>query len=241
MNTLRVNRDIKSLIASFSAAAMVVLAGVVLLAPSAGAITMANVSPASGTVELVEGETLKLVVTAELAAGETLRELEVDHSYDNTIPTVFPEFSVYADETDPYNNQWATPVETGQEAIFTSLGTSVTYSASANQWVLDFGQPITDRILADGGDVTFYFALKGVDGAGAPVEWGSIAAGVTAENTFAYSLEIVEPSEDDEAAPGVPNTAAANGPTTGMMVLIGSVVAAVLAGGVAVVRRQVRT
>lgn len=240
MGTLGITKDIKNQIAGFFAAAMVALAGAVLLAPSVGAISMANVSPARGAVELVEGETLKLVVTANLEAGEELRELEVDHSYDNTIPTVFPEFSVYADETDPYNNQWATPVETGQEAIFTSLGASVTYSASANQWVLDFGQPITDRILADGGDVTFYFALKGVDGAD-PVEWGSIEAGVTAENTFAYSLEIVEPSEDDEAAPGVPNTAAANGPTTGMMVLIGSVVAAVLAGGVAVVRRQVRT
>lgn len=209
-------------------------------APAAGALSLAGVVPGDGaTVELVEGETLKLVVTANLEDGEELRELEVDHSYDNTNP-LFPEFSVYADETDPYNNQWATPVETGQEAIFTSLGASVTYSASANQWVLDFGTAITDIILEDGGDVTFHFVLRGIDtnDDDAPISWGSMSP-TTAENTFNYTLARVE--ADDEEAPGVPNTASADSRGGNLMaaMVVGSAALAVV--GAAAVRRFART
>lgn len=208
-------------------------------APAAGALSLAGVVPGDGaTVELVEGETLKLVVTANLEDGEELRELEVDHSYDNTNP-LFPEFSVYADETDPYNNQWATPVETGQEAIFTSLGASVTYSASANQWVLDFGTAITDIILEDGGDVTFHFVLRGVNtDTEAAISWGSMDP-TTAENTFNYTLVRVEP--DDEEAPGVPNTASADSRGGNLMaaIVVGST--ALVVAGAATVRRFART
>lgn len=231
MGTLGITKDIKNQIAGFFAAAMVALAGAVLLAPSVGAISMANVSPARGAVELVEGETLKLVVTANLEAGEELRELEVDHSYDNTNP-LFPEFSVYANESDPYNDHWADPAQTGQEAIFASLGASVTYSASDNQWVLDFGTAITDIILEDGGDVTFHFVLRGVNtDTEAAISWGSMSP-ITPDNTFAYSLEVVEA---DEAAPGVPNTATA-GPTASLLALAGIGAVVVLATGVAAYR-----
>lgn len=218
-------------------AAVGVLALSLLVAPEAGALSMASVSPASGaTIEITEGETLKLIVTASLQPGEVLHELEVDHSYDNTNP-LFPEFSVYANQANPYDNP--STGETGQEAIFTSLGASVIYDASAQQWVLDFGPAITDLIMKDGGQVRFHLRLHGIDtnNGDAPITWGSMSLGTpeAIASTFSYTLAL--PAVDEEATPGVPNTATARGESNSVLLAVTALAAGSTVGAAAMAGR----
>jgi hypothetical protein len=141
------------------------------------------VSPEAGDIQLGYGETFKLEVTA---SDENLYELEVDHSFEGTLP----EFSVYASEDDPYG---------GQEAAFKAQGVEVTYDADAQKWTIDFGEAVTEKIVEEGG-ITFYLVIK--DQAGNA--WGSMDP-TTPENTFAYTVtqdEAPEVSGSIERDPG---------------------------------------
>jgi uncharacterized protein YuzE len=141
------------------------------------------VSPEAGDIQLGYGETFKLEVTA---SDENLYELEVDHSFEGTLP----EFSVYASESDPYG---------GQGEAFAEAGVTVTYNADAQKWTIDFGPTVTQQIVAKGG-ITFYLVL--VDEAGN--KWGSMDP-TTPENTFAYTVtqdEAPEVSGSIERDPG---------------------------------------
>jgi hypothetical protein len=141
------------------------------------------VSPEAGDIQLGYGETFKLEVTA---SDENLYELEVDHSFEGTLP----EFSVYASESDPYG---------GQGEAFAEAGVTVTYDADAQKWTIDFGPTVTQQIVAKGG-ITFYLVL--VDEAGN--KWGSMDP-TTPENTFAYTVtqdEAPEVSGSIERDPG---------------------------------------
>jgi hypothetical protein len=133
------------------------------------------VSPEAGDIQLGYGETFKLEVTA---SDENLYELEVDHSFEGTLP----EFSVYASESDPYG---------GQGEAFAEAGVTVTYNADAQKWTIDFGPTVTQQIVAKGG-ITFYLVL--VDEAGN--KWGSMDP-TTPENTFKYN--VTQDKVPDEA------------------------------------------
>ena len=117
---------------------------------------------------LAGDETFTFSVDAYDAGG--LYELEIDHSLEGTLP----EFSVYADESDPYG---------GDGAQFAAAGVTVTYSAVEMKWDIDFGDPITDTFVTNGG-VTFYLVIKDVAGN----QWGTMY-GTTPDNTFAYTFE----------------------------------------------------
>jgi hypothetical protein len=132
---------------------------------------LVGVSPEAGDIQLGYGETFKLEVTA---SDENLYELEVDHSFEGTLP----EFSVYASEDDPYG---------GQEAAFKAQGVEVTYDADAQKWTIDFGEAVTEKIVEEGG-ITFYLVIK--DEAGN--QWGSMYD-VTDENTFKYTVTQAAP------------------------------------------------
>jgi len=105
-----------------------------------------------------------------------LYELELDHSLEN----VLPEFSVYADETNPYG---------GDGALFVAAGLEVTYNSSTQTWVLTFenGGDALDAIIANQG-VTFYAVIHDLAGN----KWGSMYT-VTPDNTFAYTLYQQQP------------------------------------------------
>jgi hypothetical protein len=136
-----------------------------------------SVSPAAGNVNLEYGETFKLEVTA---SDDNLYELEVDHSFEGTLP----EFSVYASEENPYGDDEA-------KAAFKAQGVTVTYDADEQKWTIDFGENVTSQIVDNGG-ITFYLVL--VDEAGN--KWGSMDP-TTPENTFKYN--VTQDEVPDEA------------------------------------------
>ena len=115
------------------------------------------------------------VVTVD-ANDINLYELELDHSLEG----VLPEFSVYADETNPYG---------GDGALFVAAGLEVTYNSSTQTWVLTFknGGDALDAIIANQG-VTFYAVIHDLAGN----KWGSMYT-VTPDNTFAYTLYQQQP------------------------------------------------
>ncbi len=120
--------------------------------------------PHNSTILLGIGDTFKLTVDA---LDDNLRELEVDHSMETTLP----EFSVYASESDPYG---------GEGAAFAAAGVSVTYDAATQTWVIDFG-PTVSGLIASNGGITFYLVLKDMEGN----TWGSMSP-TTPANTFKY-------------------------------------------------------
>ena len=130
--------------------------------------TFEGITPAEGAVELAHDANFILTVTA---ADENLYELEVDHS----LAASLPEFSVYASATDPYGSA-------EDAAAFAAAGVVVTYDADAQEWTIDFGEAVTNAIVANEG-VTFYLVIK--DEAGN--EWGTMY-GTTPENTFSYTI-----------------------------------------------------
>lgn len=167
-----------------------------LLSPIANASSIVGVS--TNIADVPGGDSFVMTVTTQNDGD--VYELEVDHSYEGT----YPEFSVYADETNPYGS--------AQDAAdFEALGVSVTYSAASSQWTIDFGDTITQGMVSGGGIANFYFVLK--DDSGNAL-WGSMYD-TTPENTFNFDLvngtgdSLVPPAADDEdeaVIPGVPNT-----------------------------------
>ena len=135
-------------------------------------------------------------------ADSAVEELEVDHSLEATLP----EFSVYADEADPYG---------GDQAVFASEGVSVTYSATTKEWVINFGSAITNSIKNEPAGITFYLTFKTSTGT---VLWGGTSP-ITPESTFKFNLTAgtgdsvqLDVQEEDTPAviPGVPNTSTVN-------------------------------
>ncbi len=130
-----------------------------------------GVSPAEGPVVLGAEEPFVWIVDAS-DAGDNLYELEVDHSMEGTIP----EFSVYANEGNPYGTL-------AEKAEFESNGVYVTYIAADQMWIINFGETITDAFVDNGG-ITFYVVLKDRNGN----QFGTMS-GTTSENTFVYTFE----------------------------------------------------
>lgn len=173
-----------------------------LLAPMARASSVVGVT--SNIADVPNGESLVLTVTAQNDGD--VAELEIDTS----LPAVFPDFSVYADEADPYG---------GDGPLFASAGVTVTYDAAKSQWVIDFGQDVTDEIRNNGGKINFYMVLRDANNVAL---WGSMNLPAP-DSTFSFDViagtgdSLVPPANDNDdddeepaVVPGVPNTALAN-------------------------------
>ncbi|MGI6359418.1 MAG: PEGA domain-containing protein [Bacillota bacterium] len=172
---LTVNGTIESIISNDGFATQIVLAaaGFEFTVPDTAAPSLDGVTPAEGNVHLSFGESFVLSVDA---SDEHLYELEIDHNLEG----VLPEFSVYADENNPYGSD-------DDKAAFEGCGVEVTYDADEQKWTIDFGQTVTEQFVTKG-DVRFYIVL--IDEAGNT--WGSMYE-VTPENTFAYNITQAEP------------------------------------------------
>ncbi|NLY45277.1 MAG: hypothetical protein GX053_04720, partial [Tissierella sp.] len=135
-------------------------------------INLENVLPSSSLVLLEENDNFILVVDV---TGTDIRELEVDHSMQGTLP----EFSVYADPSNPYGSQ-------DLNSAFESEGVTVTYDDNNQEWTINFGEKVTDTIINKGG-ITFYLVIKDQDGN----QFGTMY-GTTEDNTFSYEVLRVE-------------------------------------------------
>lgn len=133
-------------------------------------VTEVSLLPSSGTYQLPEGETFKLEIQV-LGSMLGRFELEVDHSVEE-----MPEFSVYADESDPYG---------GDKSQFEAVGVTVEYSNG--KFNIDLGSQIT-QLMASKPEVKFYYAVRDYSG---KYLWGSMNP-VTPENTRVYKIEIDE-------------------------------------------------
>lgn len=134
-----------------------------LFSPAAHASSLASVS--SNIAGVPGGENLILRVAAHNDGN--LAKLEIDHSMSATLP----EFSVYADEANPYGTS---------KADFDTLGVTVTYTAATSEWVIDLGSGVTQQIRENDEGIKFYFVLRDADRV---ILWGSMDS-VTPENTF---------------------------------------------------------
>ena len=186
-------------------AAAVTLLTLGSITSTAKAASVTSTTPAVGNVALAKDGTFKLTITTD--NDPAIAEIEVDHSLETTVP----EFSLCADQAQPY-------CTAGDQQQFEAAGASVTYGAGV--WEIDFGQTLTSQILNNGG-ITFYLALRDADG---DYLWGSMSP-TTPENTFAFTVtesdEVTTPVDEDEnetddttpsaevTVPGVPNTATA--------------------------------
>jgi len=81
---------------------------------------MEEVLPAEGVITLAADEAFVLTVDA---FDLNLYELEIDHSFEGTLP----EFSVYADALNP----WGTPEDKAQ---FDAAGVTIAYDETAQKW-----------------------------------------------------------------------------------------------------------
>jgi|LSQX01.1.fsa_nt_gb hypothetical protein len=133
-----------------------------------------GVSPERGNVFLAHDETF--VFTVDAYDEGILYELEIDHSMEDTLP----EFSVYADEDNPYGTD-------DDKKSFENYGVTVTYDVREQKWTIDFGETVTAAFAKNGG-ITFYIVIKDLAGN----QFGTMY-GTTPENTFAYTI-TQEPS-----------------------------------------------
>lgn len=131
-------------------------------------VSSVQMEPASGTSELAEGETFKLEIQV-LGSMLGRFELEVDHSLGE-----MPEFSVYADESDPYG---------GDKSQFEDVGVTVEYSNG--KFNIDLGSQIT-QLIASKPEVKFYYAVRDYSG---KYLWGSMNP-TSPENTRTYTVVI---------------------------------------------------
>lgn len=147
-----------------------------------------------------------LVLTIGTQNDGDVHELEVDH----TLYAQLPEFSVYADEADPYGGATCGPSSDQDcRTQFENAGVEVTYSAAENQWVIDFGDAVTD-VIRNNGQINFHFVLRD---ANRNILWGSMDLPAP-ESTFRFdaiegtgdSLLVEVDQDNDVVIPGVPNT-----------------------------------
>jgi len=126
------------------------------------------VSPAEGPVVLGSSPFVWIVDAAD--AGDNLYELEIDHNIAG-----LQEFSLYASEISPYGTL-------AEKDLFMSQGVYVNYIASDHTWVINFGNTVTDVLVAQG-NISFYVVLKDLNGN----QWGTMY-GTTPDNTFNYTI-----------------------------------------------------
>ena len=135
--------------------------------PDTTAPIMQTVTPAEGLVVLEPTESFVLTVDA---FDLNLYSLEIDHSFEGTLP----EFSVYASEENPYGT------EDDRTLFEETFGVHVTYDDVLQKWMIDFGPTVTAAIIDNGG-ITFYMVLHDY----ADNKWGSMDP-TTDENTYVY-------------------------------------------------------
>lgn len=124
----------------------------------------------AGNIILENNDQFVLIVDA---FDVNLYELEIDHSMEG----ILPEFSVYADATNPYGTS-------EDKDSFEAQGVNVTYDATLQKWTINFGSKITKAFIANKG-ITFYLVLKDTKGN----TWGSMYE-VNESNTFAYNVSV---------------------------------------------------
>lgn len=160
---------------------MFIAAALLLMSPMAVAqdttAPTVDVFPADGaTVEVGPGDSFVWIVDA--FDDSALVELEVD----NSIETIVPQFTVYANEDYPLTDSGDPALEALAAAYYASFGASVTYDAAYQEWAIGFGDFTLD-ILGNGG-ITFYIEVNDV--------WDNFFGDmfdVTDENTFTYTFK----------------------------------------------------
>ena len=204
-------------------AALASLLALGLASPQAHAAEVTGTSPATGSVVLPGDGTFKLTITTD--GDPNIAELEVDHSLQDSLP----EFTLCADETQPY-------CDAPSQSQFEAAGVSVTFTSGA--WTIDFGSDVTKDFLDNGG-ITFYLAMRDADG---DYLWGSMSP-TTPANTFAYTLSVATDDDDTTPAPeitvpSVPNTATAAEDNLSGKVAIGTGVVGLVATAIIIALRR---
>lgn len=181
-------------VAGVIAVTAVLIAGIFAATVSAAS---QHIGVSSNVTDVPGGANLTMTIKH---ADSAVHRLEVDHSLQGTLP----EFHLHANEADPYG---------GDQADFAAVGMTVTYSAAAKEWVLNFGPTVTSVIRDTPAGIAFYFALKDVNGT---YLWGDMY-NVTDEMTFNFDLVagtgdsvVLTPAEPEAVIPGVPNTGTVN-------------------------------
>lgn len=184
------------------AVALLLIAGLVigLMVRPVGATSLAGVS--SNIAEVPGNTDTNFIMKVRAHNDGDLAALEVDHSLQGTLP----EFTVYANAANPYGDD---------QADYVAAGLTVSYNPSLSEWTFEFDRNGSAWGVIDAaGDVSFYFALKDING---QTLWGTMN-GTTADNTFAFDFvegtgdELVYvPLEDAEGIDGT-NDAAAPSP-----------------------------
>src|SRR5690554_667841 len=131
-------------------------------------------SPLTGEVLLDENEAFILVIEA---SDPNLFSLELDHNLSHLLP----EFTVYANQLDPYGS-----IE--DENAFIAAGVTVTYNELTQTWTIDFGNLVTTTMIDNDG-VTFYMVIKDTF----DNQFGSMDP-TTVENTFTFDLNRMDES-----------------------------------------------
>lgn len=115
------------------------------------------------------------------ATGDLIHALEIDHWYGDYgayASVDLPEFTVYADELNPY---WSEQLKTA----FEGQGVTVQYNASATTWTINFAEAIVDQMKHDNiNEVEFYIAIHNR----AWDKWGSMSP-TSPTNTFKYTFK----------------------------------------------------
>ncbi len=195
-------------------AASIIAATMLAFSWLVAAVNASSIIQVTSNIDQVPGGA-SLVLTVGVQDDGDVHELEIDHS----LQDILPEFSVYADAANPYGGSTCgTGNNLDCATEFTNAGVTVTYSAVDSQWVINFGDNITDVIRANG-NIDFYFTLRDADH---NELWGSMNS-TTPENTFNFDANdgtgdslLPDTSDDDEdeddevIIPGVPNTSVAN-------------------------------
>lgn len=97
-----------------------------------------KVKPEAGTVKLTFGDTFRLTVTASVYG---LHSLTIANDIPVTEAVYVPPITVVADPVDPYG---------GNAAEMEGYGIEVAYAAEEQEWTIDFGEDITDQLVARG-------------------------------------------------------------------------------------------
>lgn len=126
------------------------------------------------TFEVDNNSSFEMRIKADGRDKELVKELEVDHSMQGMEGV--PEFSIYAGST--AEEIWG---GSQQLELAESLGVSATYAN--NEWVINFGSSITQKILENNG-ITFYLAFKDKD---KKYVFGDMNS-ITPANTFKYDF-----------------------------------------------------
>ncbi|MCF7932177.1 MAG: InlB B-repeat-containing protein, partial [Acholeplasmataceae bacterium] len=134
--------------------------------------TFVSISYPSGPIELLDHETVQLIIHADDA---NLNSLLVDHD----ISGIAFDFMLFADETDPYG---------GLEASYAAEGITVTYDPISSTWTIDLGESATDQMALDlSNDVQYTLS--------------DLAGNQSTSAVFTYQVSVNPAPEFDEVTP----------------------------------------